>query len=136
MKKLLKNTLRGRCTYFFFRFSPEKIPSHNTVYLARSCPRSTHICQKLIDFQRNFGKHQIYWNVVIWDKYQNSEWIPLWFWCMTEAQKVWFKLKSIIVKNMENNRWKAWTGWIWKYRALNSDYYLFKHEYILVFKKR
>jgi hypothetical protein len=60
MKKLLKNTLRGRCTYFFFRYSPEKIPSHNTVYLARSCPRSTHICQKLIDFQRNFGKHQIY----------------------------------------------------------------------------
>jgi hypothetical protein len=50
MKKLLKNTLRGRCTYFFFRYSPEKIPSHNTVYLARSCPRSTHICQKLIDF--------------------------------------------------------------------------------------
>ena len=24
--------------------------SPNTVYLARSCPRSTHICQKLIDF--------------------------------------------------------------------------------------
>jgi hypothetical protein len=39
--------------------------------------------------------------VVIWDKYQNSEWIPLWFWCMSEAQKVWFKLKSIIIKNME-----------------------------------
>ena len=38
-------------------------PSPNTVYLARSCPRSTHICQKPIDFKRNFGKHQIYWNV-------------------------------------------------------------------------
>jgi hypothetical protein len=74
--------------------------------------------------------------VVIWDKYQNSEWIPLWFWCMSEAQKVWFKLKSIIVKNMEGNRWKAGSWWIWKYRALSSDYYLFKHEYILVFKKK
>ena len=73
--------------------------------------------------------------VVIWDKYQNSEWIPLWFMCMWEAQKQGFKLKSIIVKNMEWNRWKAWTWGIWKYRALNSDYYLFKHEYILVFKK-
>jgi hypothetical protein len=30
------------------------IGAYNTVYLARSCPRSTHICQKLIDFQRNF----------------------------------------------------------------------------------
>ena len=73
--------------------------------------------------------------IVIWDKYKNSEWIPLWFGCMNEAQKIWFKLKSIIVKNMEWIRWK-WGNWaIWKYRALNSDYYLFKHEYILVFKK-
>lgn len=73
--------------------------------------------------------------VVIWDKYANSEWIPLGFQCMNEAQKVWFKLKSIIVKNMEWNRWKIWSGWIWRYRALNSDYYIFKHEYILIFKK-
>ena len=76
-----------------------------------------------------------YMVIVIWDKYKNSEWIPLWFMCMAEAQKVWFKLKSIIVKNMEWNRWKAGSWWIWKYRALNSDYYLFKHEYILIFKK-
>lgn len=73
--------------------------------------------------------------IVIWDKYQNSEWIPLGFQCMAEAQKVWFKLKSVIVKNMEWNRWKAGSWWIWRYRALNSDYYIFKHEYILIFKK-
>lgn len=76
-----------------------------------------------------------YMAVVIGDKYQNSEWIPLGFQCMAEAQKVGFKLKSIIVKNMEWNRWKIWSGWIWRYRALNSDYYIFKHEYILIFKK-
>jgi len=80
-------------------------------------------------------KDNTYCIIVIWDKYSNSEWIPLWFWCMNEAQKVGFKLKSIIVKNMEWNRWKAWNWAIWKYRALNSDYYLFKHEYILVLKK-
>lgn len=73
--------------------------------------------------------------IVIWDKYANSEWIPLWFQCMAEAQKVGFKLKSIIVKNMEWNRWKAWSWGIWRYRALNSDYHIFKHEYILIFKK-
>ena len=80
-------------------------------------------------------KDKGYMVIVIWDKYQNSEWIPLGFMCMAEAQKLWFKLKSVIVKNMEGNRWKAKSWGIWKYRALNSDYYLFKHEYILVFKK-
>lgn len=90
---------------------------------------------KVLENTYNLLKKWAYLVIVIWDKYQNSERIPLWFWCMNEAQKIWFKLKSIIVKNMEWNRWKAWTWGIWKYRALNSDYYLFKHEYILVFKK-
>lgn len=64
-----KNTLRHvALSQIFFSnwFSKDKkylLGSYNTAYLARSCPRSTHICQKLIDFQRNFGKHQIYWNV-------------------------------------------------------------------------
>lgn len=80
-------------------------------------------------------KDKWYMVIVIWDKYQNSEWVPLGFMCMAEAQKAWFKLKSIIIKNMEWNRWKSWSWAIWKYRALSSDYYLFKHEYILVFKK-
>ena len=90
---------------------------------------------KVLENTYNLLKKWAYLIIVIWDKYQNSEWVPLWFWCMNESQKLWFKLKSIIVKNMEWNRWKSWSWWIWKYRALNSDYYLFKHEYILVFKK-
>ena len=45
------------------------------------------------------------------------------------------KLKGTIVKNIEGNRGKQGTGGIWRYRALNSDYYIFKHEYIFVFKK-
>lgn len=80
-------------------------------------------------------KDKGYMVIVIGDKYQNSEWVPLGFMCMAEAQKHGFKLKSIVVKNMEGNRGKAGSWGIWKYRALNSDYYLFKHEYILVFKK-
>lgn len=74
--------------------------------------------------------------LVIWDKYQNSERVPLSFYCMQECQKYWLKLKSIVVKNMEGNRAKLWSsGGIWRYRALNSDYYIFKHEYIFIFKK-
>ena len=58
MKKLLKNTLRGRCTYFFFRFSTEKIPSHNTVYAVHSL----HFALLYFTPLRS-AKHRIYWNV-------------------------------------------------------------------------
>ncbi|MDD2871347.1 MAG: DNA methyltransferase [Candidatus Gracilibacteria bacterium] len=102
-------------------------------------------CESTQEFYNQFGKvlentysllkKGAYCIVVIGDKYKNSEWIPLGFGCMNEAQKTGFKLKSVIVKNMEGNRGKSKSGGIWKYRALNSDYYLFKHEYILVFKK-
>ncbi len=73
--------------------------------------------------------------VVIGDKYQGGEWIPLGFWCMQRVLETWFKLKSIVVKNMEWNRAKLGSWGIWRYRALNSDYFIFKHEYILIFKK-
>ncbi|EKE26455.1 MAG: DNA methylase N-4/N-6 protein [uncultured bacterium (gcode 4)] len=76
-----------------------------------------------------------YLAIIMGDMYRNSEWVPLWFQCMAEAQKTWLKLKSVIVKNMEWNRWKLGSWWIWRYRALSSDYYIFKHEYILIFKK-
>ena len=72
--------------------------------------------------------------IVIGDKYAKGQWIPLGFYCMNEAQKLGLTLKSIIIKNMEGNRAKKNKEAIWRYRALSSDYYIFKHEYILVFK--
>ena len=75
-----------------------------------------------------------YLAIVIADKYSNSEWVPLGFYCMKEAQKEGLLLKSIVVKNMEGNRAKQNQEAIWRYRALNSDYYIFKHEYIFLFK--
>ena len=75
-----------------------------------------------------------YLAVVIGDKYTNGEWIPLGFYCLNEAKKLGITLKSIIIKNMEGNRAKQNKEAIWKYRALSSDYYIFKHEYILIFK--
>jgi len=53
---------------------------------------------------------------------------------MNEALKLKLILKSIIVKNMEGNRGKKNQQSIWRYRALSSDYYIFKHEYIFIFK--
>ena len=41
-----------------------------------------------------------------WWKHSNFyhwNFVPqIWFWCMNEAQKVWFKLKSIIIKNIRS----------------------------------
>lgn len=76
-----------------------------------------------------------YLAIIIGDKYTAGKWVPLGFYCMNEAQKLGLTLKSIIIKNMEGNRAKNNKEGIWRYRALSSDYYIFKHEYILIFKK-
>jgi DNA modification methylase len=75
-----------------------------------------------------------YLAIVIGDKYTKGQWIPLGFYCMYEAQKLGLTLKSVIVKNMGGNRAKQNKEAIWRYRALSSDYYIFKHEYIFIFK--
>lgn len=75
-----------------------------------------------------------YLAIVMGDKYSNGEWIPLGFYCLQEAQKQGLTLKSIIIKNMEGNRAKQKQGNLWKVRSLRSDYYIFKHEYIFIFK--
>lgn len=62
--------------------------------------------------------------------------IPLGFYTMYAIKKYFkVKIKGVIVKNIEGNRGKIGTHGIWKYRALMSDYFIFKHEYIFVFKK-
>lgn len=77
-----------------------------------------------------------YFAVVIGDVYKKGEVIPLGFYCMDMIKRNFnVKLKGTIIKNIEGNRGKLGTGGIWRYRALNSDYYIFKHEYIFVFKK-
>lgn len=78
-----------------------------------------------------------YFAIIAGDIYKNSEVVPLAFKIM-EAIKdnLNAKMKGIIIKNIEGNRGKLKTQDIWRYRALKSDYYLFKHEYIFVFKKQ
>ena len=77
-----------------------------------------------------------YFSIVIGDVYKNSEVLPLGFYCMDMIKRNFkVKLKGTIIKNIEGNRGKLGTGGIWRYRALKSDYYIFKHEYIFVFKK-
>ena len=74
--------------------------------------------------------------LIIGDSYKNSEVQPLGFECMARMMKLGFKLKGIIVKDIQGNeRAKGRTANLWRYRALAGGFYIFKHEYIMVFQK-
>jgi len=78
------------------------------------------------------GRHCV---VVVGDKYARGEWIPLGFRCLEEVQRRGLALKSIVVKNFDATRGKRGAEELWRYRALAGGFYVFKHEYILVFQK-
>jgi 16S rRNA G966 N2-methylase RsmD len=74
--------------------------------------------------------------LIIGDKYEKGELIPLGFWCMERMNRVGFRTKAIVVKNIEGNeRGKGRTSNLWRYRALAGGYYIFKHEYVIIFQK-
>jgi len=77
-----------------------------------------------------------YFALVIGDKYSKGEWIPLGFLTMNEIIKRGFSLKSVIVKNFEETTGKRNQKELWRYRALVGGFYIFKHEYIFLFKKK
>ncbi len=74
--------------------------------------------------------------LIIGDKYSDGEIVPLGADCASKMRELGFKMKAIIVKNMEGNeRAKGKNANLWRYRALNGGFYIFKHEYIYVFQK-
>ncbi|MGC8873703.1 MAG: TRM11 family SAM-dependent methyltransferase [Chloroflexia bacterium] len=77
-----------------------------------------------------------YLTLVIGDKYTRGEWIPLGFLCMQEVLRRGYRLKSIVVKNFQDTRGKRNQEALWRYRALAGGFYVFRHEYIMVFLKR
>jgi len=76
-----------------------------------------------------------YCAVVIGDKYESGEWIPLGFYVMQEMLNKGFKLKSTIIKNFDQTTAKRNQSELWRYRALAGGFYIFKHEYIFLFQK-
>ncbi len=102
-------------------------------------------CLDLSAFLDSFGKvvdntsllleKNRYCAVVIGDKYANSQVVPLGFECMNVFLQRGFILKAILVKNFGETKGKSNKQGIWRYRALASDFYIFKHEYIMIFKK-
>lgn len=74
--------------------------------------------------------------IVVGDVYRDGEVIPLGFYLMYAIRKsLPCKLKGIVVKDMVGNRGKIGIEALWRYRTLKSDTFLFKHEYIFVFRK-
>ena len=79
------------------------------------------------------GKH---FAVVIGDVYKDGEVIPLGFILMSAIKaNIKCKLKGIVIKDMVGNRAKMGLEALWRFRTLKSDTFLFKHEYIFVFRK-
>ena len=51
-------------------------------------------------------------------------------------QRAGFRTKAIVVKNISGNeRGKGKNSNLWRYRALAGGYYIFKHEYVIIFQK-
>ena len=84
-----------------------------------------------------FIKKNGYFVLVAGDIYRDSAVLPLAFLMMERVRKN-FKswLKGIVIKDMVGNRAKIGIETIWRYRALKNGNFLFKHEYIFVFRKK
>ncbi len=102
---------------------------------ARNTERFLKMFGEVVDNTTPYLEKGRYFALVIGDKYYKGEWIPLGFYCMNEVLKRGYLLKSIIVKNFEETRGKRNQKALWRYRALVGGFYIFKHEYILLFKK-
>ena len=73
---------------------------------------------------------------MIGDKYENGELVPLGFQCMERMNRLGFRTKSIIVKNISGNeKAKGRLNNLWRYRALAGGFYVFRHEYVFLFHK-
>jgi predicted RNA methylase len=74
--------------------------------------------------------------LVIGDKYRRGELVPLGFLCMQAMNHAGFRTKSIVVKNIVGNEiGKGKDSNLWRYRALAHGFYIFRHEYVIFFRK-
>ncbi len=118
--------------YDIIKFSTDPRDLSNAASLSEFLTMMREIVQKaaeVLDSGRYFA-------LVIGDKYSKGEWVPLGFLTMQEVLKIGFGLKSIIVKNFEETFGKRNQKELWRYRALVGGFYIFKHEYIFLFRKK
>jgi len=102
---------------------------------AKSLKEFLNMFGKVIDNVTPILDNNRYLILVIGDKYSKGEWIPLGHLTMLEVLKRGYTLKSSIVKNIEKTTAKRNQEDLWRYRALVGGFYIFKHEYVFIFKK-
>lgn len=121
-------------------------PPYHDIITFSDNPHDLSTAQTTEEFLRMFGEvvenatplleSKRYLAVVIGDKYERGEWLPLGFACMREVLERDYRLKSIVVKNFDETRAKRDQKQLWRYRALAGGFYVFKHEYVLLFQKK
>lgn len=115
------------------KFSEDESDLSNMPTTQRFIEAFGDVIENLGDFVKKNGHIAL----VIGDKYSESEWVPLGFNLMQETldRSHNLILKSVIVKNMSGNRAKQNQEQLWRYRSLSGGFYVFKHEYIFLFKR-
>ena len=74
--------------------------------------------------------------LIVGDKYARGELVPLGFMCLGKMNEAGFRTKALVVKNIEGNEiGKGQKANLWRYRALAGGFYVFKHEYVIIFQK-
>jgi hypothetical protein len=118
--------------YDIIKFSDEE----NDLSNAKNVDEFLQMFGSIVEKAAPFLEKGRYLVLVIGDKYAGGEWIPLGFYCMSEVLKRGYLLKSIVVKNFEETKGKRNQKELWRYRALLGGFYVFKHEYVMLFKKQ
>ncbi len=89
----------------------------------------------VVDLVTQFLPPERYLVLVIGDIYEKGVWTPLGFQCMQQVMQRGFSLKSIVVKDMQGNRAKRNLERMWRYRSLAGGFYIFRHEYVMFFRR-
>lgn len=91
--------------------------------------------EKVINQTCQYLEKGRYIGIVIGDIYKKGEWIPLGSYLIQMMIRKGYLLKSTVVKNMSETKAKQNQKAIWRYRSLLGGFYVFAHEYILIFQK-
>lgn len=75
--------------------------------------------------------------LVIADMYRRATYLPLGFECMDVMRSRGFELRAINVKDMQGNEKGAGgqRAGLWRYRSFKHGLYVFKHEYVMLFRR-
>ena len=112
-------------------FSDSSEDLSNSKSLEDFLQKFSSVARKTVDVLKTRGHLAL----VIGDAYRQGEIVPLGFRCMDVVASMGTSIKGIIVKDIQNTRAKRNSENLWRYRALKSGFYVFRHEYVFVFQK-